>query len=424
MTGSNRRQFLLSAAGLTGGLLLGRRLQAANECLVKSVEQPLSYATHLGNLKGATVDRVRFEAWLRGPALCAAAGARNMVWNFYDPVKKVGRWVYPMLSGKAILWHLQAGQVDDAKRLASALFKWQQIRNDGLWARSYGAFPSVVEQDGEHFKTGDCYYAGDNLVLLDALVALHRRTGEIRYLNSAIGIGTWLTSVMCQGHRYGVWTEDHGAPMYYVRQSGDFSNHIHLNVEMMWIGALTRLGELTGESVYCAQAEKARAFYVQGQLPNGAFYDHYDPSYPPKSFDRERFVAYQPNQVISDNQLRCALGACRMGRIDMAQRFFRWLKPEDGAVPAYLNLATGSSGFPDKQDAYYDVSSSGLYRSLCQWLNKGKEAEVASVFLRQSQHANGGWYWGLKRGSLAPVAEEQAPIVGLWATADLSPFVV
>src|SRR5262245_56573828 len=190
----------------------------------------------------------RFSRWFDEKALSRDAGVESTVWNFFNPGTGRGNWIYPMLSAKAVLWLLARDELARARRLADALLPWQQTDRSGPGARSFGAFPSRLDVSAQGYRRGDYYYAGDNLVIIEALIALHSRTQDQRYLNSAIGAGTWITSVMCQGHRYGVWAEDHGAPMAFVTKNGDFSNHIPLNVEMMWIGSLLRLGGVTGEA--------------------------------------------------------------------------------------------------------------------------------------------------------------------------------
>ncbi|MEZ4368133.1 MAG: hypothetical protein R2939_17910 [Kofleriaceae bacterium] len=196
---------------------------------------------------GGGPDRTRFLAWLRRHGVARDRAVRNLVYNFYDVPKAEGSWLYPMLAGKTILWMVQGGQVDEAVAIADTLVRWQQTDRTDKRALSYGAFPSMVEP-GElpgEYAAGSRYYAGDNLVILEALLALHARTGTRAYLDAAVGIGTWLTDVMCAGHKHGVWAEDHGAPMAFVTATGDFSNAIQTAVELLWIGALGRLGRAT-----------------------------------------------------------------------------------------------------------------------------------------------------------------------------------
>jgi hypothetical protein len=330
-----------------------------------------------------------------------------------------------MLSGKTVLWMARRGQVDDAVRIAKSLMRWQQINPKAGQGRTYGAIPSVIELDdieldAKGARPGARYYAADNLVILEALLELYAKTGDAPLLNSAIGIGTWITEVMCRGHQYGVWAENHGAPMWFVSAQGDFNNQIPANGEMMWMSALARLGHEAAEPAYTRQAERAYAFHRNAQYGNGAYLDHYDPGWPPKPYDGGRWRPYQAGQLIADSTLRGALGACRAGDLDSARHFFKWLKVEQGGVPAYLDLATGGSGFPKTQEIYYDLTSSALHRSLCQWLGERQAAQQDMAFLKQTQDPTGGWHWGLFAKSLKPVTPQMAPIVGLWATADLS----
>lgn len=362
----------------------------------------------------------RFFSWLRDAGMAREQSVRNLVWNFYEVDEKRGSWIYPMLSGKAILWLLGRGQGDAATAVADSLLRWQQTSRQGKLVKSYGAFPSKLEPGAGGWKRGERYYSGDNLVILEALCSLYVRTKEPHHLDSAVGIGTWLTEVMCKGREHGVWAEDHGAPMWFVTSSGDFGNQIHGNVEALWIGALLRLGKLTGEQAYCRQAERAFRFYRGAQLASGAFLDHYEPDFPPRPYDPGRWRPYQEGQVIADSSLRAALGACRMGNIDAARRFFGWIQTENGAIPAYLDLESGKSGFAHGEETYYDVTSTGLHRNLCHWLGERRQALTDGAFLGSIQQPSGAWFWGVKRKQSLPVRPELAPIAGFWATADLA----
>lgn len=362
----------------------------------------------------------RFLDWLRKVGISRERPVRNLVYNFFDPHTGKGSWIFPMVTAKTVLWLLELGHVEEASAIADSLLRWQQVSREKALARCYGAFPSRIDKLGADWKAGDRFYPGDNLVVLEALVALYGKTKNEEYLNSAIGVGTWLVTVMCAGVKHGVWKEDHGAPMFYVTQSGDLSNQIHVNAESLWIGALRRLGAATGEKAYSAQAERAEKFFRRAQHVSGAYYDHYDPGWPPVAYDASRWRLYAPGQLIADNSLRAALGACAMGDLGSAGSFYRWLKTVDGAVPAYLNAQTGGSGFEPGQPIYYDVVASGLYRSLCQRIGEKAQAERAVAFLQKVQDPNGGFYWGCKAKDFTPLTSEQAPMTGLWAVADLS----
>lgn len=362
----------------------------------------------------------RFVNWLRTDGVSHERATQNLVFNFWDVNQKAGSWIYPMLSGKAMLWFVRRGSVDEARAIASSLLRWQQTDDTGAHKKSYGAFSSMLEAKDGAYRQGQRFYSGDNLVILEGLLALHAKTKDAALLNAAIGIGTWLSETMCQGKKHGVWADDHGAPMHFVTADGNFSNEIHSSVEMLWIGALDHLGKVTGEAAYRRQALKASEFLRKCQAASGAYLDNYDPGYPPKPYDAGRWRPYQPGQVIGDNMLRSALGACRMGDVGGARKFFQYLKAENGAIPAFLDVSSGGSGFPVGSPVYYDVTSSALHRSLCQWLGERVAAEQDMAFLRAAQHPSGGWPWGLTKDGLKPVEPKLAPVVGFWATADLS----
>jgi hypothetical protein len=364
----------------------------------------------------------RFHRWMLSYGFAQDRSVRNLVYNFYNSEKKIGTWIYPMLSAKTMLWLLGRKRVADAVAIFDTMLRWQQIHRHDAWEKSFGAFPSAIDRDAKGvWRAGDRFYSSDNLVILDAFLALYKQTKAREVLNAAVGIGTWLCNVMCQGHKSGIWAEDHGAPMWFVTARGDFSNSVYNNVDVLWISALYKLGKVTGECSYCRQAEKAYSFYRLGQAPKGAFYDHYEPGWPPEKYSPKRWLTYQGRQVIADNVLRSALGACRWGDIKMARKAMEWMHVDGGGIPAYLDVETGKHGFLTDDDVYFDVTSSALYRSLCIWLGNKSGGKDVLAFLQRTQEANGGWYWGLFRKNLKPVRPEMCPMPGLWATADLSP---
>jgi hypothetical protein len=420
-----RRLFTQRALGVAAAALLPRRARADDfdplrdlvGVLYPGLVKPVFT---MASLDDSTAMTNRFHRWMGVQGFARDRGVQNLVFNFWDTSKNRGNWIYPMLCGKAIIWLLGRQRTADALAIAEALLRWQQTIPYDAWERSYGAFPSAIDRDpaGE-WKPSERYYSGDNLVILDAFLSLYRATRSRDALNAAVGIGTWLCTVMCQGVKHGAWLEDHGAPMWFVTASGDFSNHIYSNVEMLWISALYRLGRMTREYAYCRQAEKAYRFYKQSQTMAGAFYDHYDPGYPPQKYAQERWVTYQGRQVICDNVLRAALGACRWADVEMGRKTMDWIQVQGGAVPAYLDIETGSHAFEPNTEVYFDITSTGMYRSLCQWVGNRAGAEEAMGFLQQTQDPSGGWYWGVF-GDLKPVRPEMCPMPGFWATTDLS----
>jgi hypothetical protein len=419
----SRRLFVGLAAATVGAGVLGRHFWGQNlSGLARASESGPKPAIPFSAFQGLGTARMGdfFLAWLRRDAVSRDRPVKNLVYNFYDTQKKTGSWLYPMLSGKAILWLLRRGLVDEANAIATTLLRWQETRRQGPLAKCYGAFTSKLEAKGGDFIQGERYYSGDNLVILDAFVSLYKKTKDPDLLNAAIGIGTWLAETMCKGREAGVWAEDHGAPMFFVTSAGNFANEIHTSEEMLWIGALRHLGEVTAEPAYARQALRAYEFLRRCQRANGAYFEAYDPGYPPKPYDAGRWKAYQAGQLIGDNTLRTALGACRMGDLDSARSFYRYLKVENGAVPAYLDLESGGHGFPPEARVYYDVTSSALHRSLCQWLGERAAAETDIAFLRTTQTSSGGWPWGIFKDTRQPVLPQLSPVVGFWATEDLS----
>jgi hypothetical protein len=422
-----RRSFTQRALGVAAAALLPRPARAAEDfdplrdivgVLLPGLARPLIDLSELGNQASMAL---RFHRWVAEQGIARDREVRNLVFNFYDTSKRSGSWLHPMSCGKAIVWLLGRRRTADAVVIGEALLRWQQTIPYGAWERSYGAFPSAIDRDPESggWKAAERYYSGDNLVIMEALLSLWRATRGRQWLNAAVGIGTWLCTVMCQGMKYNIWAEDHGAPTWFVTAAGDFSNYIYNNVEMLWISALHRLGRITREHAYCRQAEKAYRFYKLSQTTGGAFHDHYDPGYPPQKYTPERWVTYQGSQVICDSVLRAALACCRWADIDMARKTMDWIQVQGGAVPAYLDIETGGPAFEPNAEVYFDITSTGMYRSLCQWLGNRGGAEEAVAFLQQTQDPHGGWCRGVY-GDLKPIRTEMCPLPGFWATADLS----
>ncbi|MFQ5510215.1 MAG: hypothetical protein ACE5EO_00040 [Candidatus Krumholzibacteriia bacterium] len=326
----------------------------------------------------------------------------------------------PMVSAKCILFWLEEDDVWRAARIADRLLYWQEAKEKEVHPAARGALPSQITWSGGEWVAGDRYYSSDNLVILEAFLLLYERTQADTLLSASGKIATWFKDVMCHGERFGVWREEHGAPMQFVTDDGAFNNKIFTAQELLWIDALRHFGELSGKMEYIEQFEKSKAFLLRGQSRRGVWFDHYDPGYPPKSYDSSRWHWYGSDVVVADNALRAALGAYRVGAREQAERFADWLQPVDGAVYAYLNVTTGSGRFNDPTQPYYDVVASGLWRQLARKLGRPKEVASADRFLQRTQNRSGGWYWGLSATGLRPLHRTEAVLTGLWAVSNLN----
>ena len=68
----------------------------------------------------------RFSSWLKASGVSRDGPVKNLVYNFYDANERKGSWVYPMLSGKAILWFARRGAISEARAVVATLLRWQQ----------------------------------------------------------------------------------------------------------------------------------------------------------------------------------------------------------------------------------------------------------------------------------------------------------
>src|SRR5208283_3105789 len=115
-------------------------------------------------------------------------------------------------------------------------------------------------------------------------------------------------------------------------------------VAMLFWDALRDYAEAAGEASAAALFERGRTFLLRSvQAPNGAYYDHYDPGYPPRGYSADRwrwFKIEKPGRriAIGDNMMMSALGAQRLGAADSVDAFLRWCKPIDGNFYAYIDV--------------------------------------------------------------------------------------
>ena len=372
----------------------------------------------------AVPDRDRFRAWL--DTLEHTDGETAGLYPYYRCVEdglqaSPHPFLSPMVSAKCILFWLEEGQTQRAARIGEALLYWQSKVARQAHPHAAGALPSEIVMEGGAWTGGERFYSGDNLVVLEAMLSLYERTRRPEFLDGARTIAGWLKDVMGHGEKYGAWLEPHFAPMQFVNADGSFDNRIFTNTPFLWIGALRRFGEITTDSTYIEHYLLARAFFLQGQSPQGVWYDHYDPGYPPQSYRAANWEWYGAGGVVvADNAARAALGALRVGARDQAERFADWLRPKDGAVFAYLDADTGDSRFAPSDGPYYDIVVSGLWRILARELGRDKAAMAANRFLARTQSAGGGWYWGLRKRHLQPVQKSEAVLTGLWAVSDMA----
>jgi hypothetical protein len=360
--------------------------------------------------------------WLDLRATASDATARGLVHYFVNTSTGRAEDLSTLATAKSILFHLQRNRIDSARANGLALIAVQQLAQAGAAARSYGAFPSAVAVNAGHVVSNGFHYAGDNLVAIAALVALGRKTGDARFVAAARLAGRWIVDVMTQGTRFGVWAEDHGAPMNFVDAAGNFDNRIMTGVNALWLKSLAALADATGDQSFRATMKRAWAFLAKSQTAVGAYLDHYDPGYPAVAYDAARWRTFGiDGSVVADNSIRTALGALGQGDVAGARRFLAWLAPTAGGVYGYLDGATGHAKFVAGDAPYYDVVASGLLRSLAERLGETRIATLARDFLATTQSQNGGFIWGRVAATLQPIENREAALTGLWAVADIAP---
>jgi len=391
--------------------------------------------------------RSSFAAHLEATSLGSDPDVQGLVFNFYDTGAGEGRWIYLRISAEKILWHLKRGEAAASVTLADKMLTWQQLSSAGALAKSYGAFPSLITEDpinpGEWIAAGaldgtgnPAYYSGDGLVILEALSELYNETGDLDYRTAGIALGGWLLDMIDEPNAwltsFGYAGTAYPAPFKYVDSAGNYSDQIVPSECFNYIGALTHLSAITSDASYGARVDGARDFYADSQHADGYYFDHYTtwPNYPaaPPNYNPADWAPFHVGnaQVLADNVLNSALGAVKAGDTAAANLAFTWINQavdQNGGVPGYLSQS-GGHGF-GVQDVYFDVVSSGQYRSLAQWLNQTARATQAVAFLEAAQSASGGFSWGLyqKLGlSATGATDDEAPHTGFWATADMSTY--
>jgi hypothetical protein len=325
-------------------------------------------------------------------------------------------FISPMVSAKCILYWLAENDIGRAVRTAEGLLYWQEVAGKNVHANAVGALPSQIVWDGTQWVCGDRYYSGDNLLVLKALMSLYKLTFRDDLLQAAEQIAGWLRDVMCHGENFGAWLECYFAPMNFITAGGDYDNRIFTGMEFLWLRAFRDFGEITADSSYIQHYTIAKSFLMMGQSEHGVWFDHYDPGYPPQYYATQNWKWYgEGGVVVGDNALRAALGAYHAGEYESVLRFAGWLRPQDGAVFAYLDAATGEERFLPSTDPYFDIVVSGLWRDLASKLGMDKAVISSEQFLSRTQSPDGGWYWGRRQHDLSPIQKSAAILTGYWA---------
>ncbi len=357
----------------------------------------------------------RFRGWLDRYATCQEDAGRDLLYYYYVPQTAQGDILSTAVTAFAILDYLDSGEIGRAEAAGRAL---SRCRDDDGSPLTRGAFPNALARGGRHWFTSDYFCSGDNLLVMEAFLRLHDATGDAHYLDVAVGIGEWLLRVPCSGRAYGMWLEDHRAPLNYVSRDGTFDNTIRPDQLLPWLAALEHLSEATGRREFRDAMDRAYLFLLRGVSEGGVVYSLYNPQYPPVAYDRANWEWHDGDTVFADELLRSAIGLYRAGAEEAARRILDFIRPDRGAVYACLDPTTGGAKFDASTPPYFDVVASSLYAKLASLFDEPTEpGRETWTFLGAIQSENGGWYWGVSTDDLRPVEPRQAAFVGLWTTA-------
>ena len=352
--------------------------------------------------------RQRFEQWILDHQITANDLCRYYRFGPHEAQES------PLATAYAILL-LNDDHPDVADRLVGGLAKLQQRYASNRVVG--GGVPSVANDSSQLF------YSSDALIVTKAIMAAYRRSRDRAFLHTAAGFVEFVHR-LADGERSGLLVENLDFPMQYAAPDGSVQNWLVPNISMLFWDALHDYAEAAGDAATTKLFERGRTFLLGSvQAPNGAYYDHYDPGYPPRRYSPERWRWYKIEQDgrpigIGDNMMMSALGAQRMGAAKSVTSFLRWsaTAPKDGAFYAYIDVATGGSGFQQGAVPYYDVVCSGMYYQLLAnsgRLDNGLRTALEHVFALSAGN-DGGYRWGLSQDGGWVQSSAEALVTGYW----------
>ncbi|HEY6327366.1 MAG TPA: hypothetical protein VIW73_12750 [Candidatus Cybelea sp.] len=318
----------------------------------------------------------------------------------------------PLATAYAILL-LREAYPDTALSLARGLARLQAAFAENRHVG--GGVPSVANDDSRLF------YSSDALVCLHAVLSLHESTGASDLLESADGFVRFVTR-MTQGRHAGLLADDVGFPMQYATPDGVYQNWLVPNISMLFWDTLRQYAAKRDHEAAATLFGRGANLLRDCQSPDGCFYDHYDPGYPPVDYNRSRwrwkYVRPDGTPIaIGDNSLMSALGARRIGLQEMSERYLQWVRPVDGAAfYAYLDARTAGSGFAIGANTYYDVVCSGMYGQLLANLGRLDTAVRRGIerVAAAAQAPDGGYRWGLRPNGEFVQDNAEALVTGYW----------
>jgi hypothetical protein len=317
----------------------------------------------------------------------------------------------PLATAYAILL-LNESHPDVADRLVAGLGRLQHAYASNRYVS--GGVPSVANDSAPLF------YSSDALAATKAIMEVYKLRPDPTRLRIASGFVEFVKR-MVDGERVGMLVDNLDFPMQYVTPNGQYQNLLVPNVAMLFWDALRDFTQASGDASAAKLFDLGQAFLLRAQAANGAYYDHYDPGYPPKGYSSQRWRWYKIEQDgrkigIGDNMMMSALGAQRMGQKSAADAFLRWAKPKDGAFYAYIDVDTGGSGFRAGSEPYYDVVCSGMYYNLLVTagrLDSETRRSLERVFTLVAA-PDGGYRWGIQVNGGAVQDSAEALVTGYW----------
>jgi hypothetical protein len=317
----------------------------------------------------------------------------------------------PLATAYAILW-LIATHPNEARRLGEALLELQHASLENRYV--HGGVPSIANLRPQ------LYYSSDALICTKAMMALWHATRDDRFLGSA---GRFADFVLRMTNGPGFLTSNVGYPMQYVTPDGDYQNFLVPNVGMLFFDALRDYGQAAANGRILQLFEVGRDFLLsEAQAPNGAFYDHYDPGYPPVHYTRSRWRWFKTdgnqNVNISDNMLMSALGAQVLGDGSHVRRYLDWARPTEGAFYAYVDVDSRQPAFVGGDRPYFDIVCSGMYSVLRSRAQRSPDP-AALATLSAAAADDGGYRWGKFAGDGWVDNSAEALVTGYWAALSL-----
>jgi hypothetical protein len=383
------------------------RLRFLSQLLGATAAAPVLTSLCSGIAESEPVDRrQRFEQWVLAYQITPNDLCRYYRFGPHEAQESALATAYAILL-------LNDGHPGAARTLAGGLTRLQQRYASNRHVG--GGVPSIANDSSELF------YSSDALAALKAIMALYQRTPEPALLHAAAGFVEFVHRLV-DGERGGFLVQNLDFPMQFAAPDGSVQNWLVPNVSMLFWDALHDYSEAANDAATKRLFERGRTFLLSAvQAPNGAFYDHYDPGYPPRGYNPGRWDWYKIEADgrrigIADNMMMSALGAQRMGAEKNVNAFLQWAKPTDGAFYAYVDVETGGSGFRPGATPYYDVVCSAMYYELL--ANSGRITPDVSAALEHiftlSEGTDGGYRWGLNQDGGWVQSAAEALVTGYW----------